>query len=122
MIVIYILFIKFNIKISVVLALVGGDVAPEPTLTLARIINFAVNRSIIQVPILDEFLEDAPHARTGKIHVSGFTFKSYYHATMDSSYFSEDRGTVIMFQISLSDGTFQSVTAGPNITNRALDV
>lgn len=114
------IFYSFDQKISTVLALLGGETTTEPVLTPARILNLTINQSLIQVPILDDLLEDAPHARTGKVYVDGFAFKAYYHATSDSH--SGDRGVAVIFQTSLQDGSLHPITAGTVVTNRALNM
>ena len=114
-------FYYFDRKISTTIALLlAGETATDSVLTPARIVNIVINRSLIQVPILDDLLEDAQHACTGKVYVDGFAFKSYYHVMSDAP--SGDRGVVVIFQISVTDGSIQPITAGPRTTRKALDV
>ena len=111
-------FYYFDRKISTTITLLlAGETATDSVLTPARIVNIVINRSLIQVPILDDLLEDAQHACTGKVYVDGFAFKSYYHVMSDG-----DRGVVVIFQISVTDGLIQLITAGPRTTRKALDV
>ena len=116
--VLYVCFYYFDRKISTTIALLlAGETATDSVLTPVRIVNIVINRSLIQVPILDDLLEDAQHACTGKVYVDGFAFKSYYHVMSDG-----DRGVVVIFQISVTDGSIQPITAGPRTTRKALDV
>jgi hypothetical protein len=49
----------------------------------------------INIPRLNDWLEDTNHARTGNLVISGSTFKVYYHATPATAGVQETTESII---------------------------